>query len=202
VNGRHVEGFVLEGQDGFMLKIKCAFYTAWKRIRSLKIPLSKGKGARPPAAEDGPTVAAVMRWLARPENRRFAVLDVIALRDRYYEAIDREPEPPVDDIDDSAALTGEVPPPLAANADADADADAGGSAGAGPAGTATAAPADNEVAAVVAAALAEIEQLPADPAVPALAEGDLAAFAATVRRVGAAARNSGYGASIPRSRPI
>ena len=44
VDGRHVEGFVIEGTDGFMLKVKTAFYTHWKRVRTLKEALARARG--------------------------------------------------------------------------------------------------------------------------------------------------------------
>lgn len=34
-NGRHIEGFVVEGADGYMVKLKLAYYNFWKFMRSI-----------------------------------------------------------------------------------------------------------------------------------------------------------------------
>lgn len=34
-NGRHIEGFVVEGADGYMVKLKLAYYNFWKFMRSV-----------------------------------------------------------------------------------------------------------------------------------------------------------------------
>ena len=98
VDGRHVEGFVLEGQNGFMLKIKTAFYTNWKRFRTLKIPLVHNKPVHVGGSE-ARTVANALVWLSQPANRANAKEDVIRLRDLYWASIGRRPEPATDGDD-------------------------------------------------------------------------------------------------------
>ena len=95
VDGHHVEGFVIEGQDGFMLKIKSAFYTNWKRVRTLMLPLAHGKPLRPTSGTE-PTVANALKWLAEPAHRAYASMNVIALRDLYWASLGRAPEPATD----------------------------------------------------------------------------------------------------------
>lgn len=34
-NGNHIEGFVLEDADGYMVKLKLAYYNFWKFMRSV-----------------------------------------------------------------------------------------------------------------------------------------------------------------------
>ena len=98
MDGRHIEGFVIEGQDGFMLKIKSAFYTNWKRVRTLMLPLAHGKPLRPTSGTE-PTVASALKWLAEPAHRAYASMNVIALRDLYWASLGRAPEPATDGDD-------------------------------------------------------------------------------------------------------
>lgn len=41
-NGRNIEGFVLEDSNKYMVKIKCYYYSFWKRIRGYCMRIQKG----------------------------------------------------------------------------------------------------------------------------------------------------------------
>lgn len=87
VNGELVEGLVLEDTNKFMIKVKSIYYNNWKRIRTLKEVIRRGRPVRI-NNDEHPTVVNVIRWLQRPENRRLLDKDVITIRSVFLGEVD------------------------------------------------------------------------------------------------------------------
>lgn len=66
-DGQHVEGYVLEDADGYMVKVKCEWYRYWKTIRSvIHDVMKRDRSARiPEMMKEHPEVQELYEWLKR-----------------------------------------------------------------------------------------------------------------------------------------
>eukprot|EP00160_Parvularia_atlantis_P021187 Unigene9078_Nuclearia_a/m.27759 Unigene9078_Nuclearia_a/g.27759 ORF Unigene9078_Nuclearia_a/g.27759 Unigene9078_Nuclearia_a/m.27759 type:complete len:1188 (-) Unigene9078_Nuclearia_a:60-3623(-) len=89
VDGQLVEGLVLEDAHKFMIKVKSIYYNNWKRVRTLKDVIRRGRAVKL-HADEHPTVARAVRWLQQPQNRKMLDQDVITLRAVFLGEMDED----------------------------------------------------------------------------------------------------------------
>lgn len=91
--GGYVEGYVLRDQAGFMVKVKTAYYTQWKKLRSVAQITLKHGHYQNTAALRTPLENYFYAWA----KSQFGILpeatDIITLRDLYYQSHEKEGVP-------------------------------------------------------------------------------------------------------------
>lgn len=80
VNGEHVEGFVIEDANRFMVKIKQSYYSFWKRLRGLAASVAAGKQLRPLDSLPQEGRAFIDWFKSNPDMHQ---LDIISLREKF-----------------------------------------------------------------------------------------------------------------------
>lgn len=89
-NGRHIEGFVLEDANGYMVKIKLAYYNFWKFMRAVSHEAIR-KGYIDPRRTSGLTTALANQYygwvktLHDREDRDQLPKDICTLRKMFFE---------------------------------------------------------------------------------------------------------------------
>lgn len=79
---RHIEGYVVEDAKGFLFKIKCPYYSAWKRVRTLKERLERGKEL-PDIQQEHPSIRPFVEWMKEIPLDELKKTDIIQLRHQY-----------------------------------------------------------------------------------------------------------------------
>ena len=106
VDGRHVEGFVVEDSAGFMTKVKLPYYSFWKQMRSMKdrIVGARERGGEfawehtrrpdgsPPDGAEVEMAHAFRDWCLE-QGTEFLKQDVITLRRTFGQDFGRDREP-------------------------------------------------------------------------------------------------------------
>lgn len=82
-NGKYIEGFVIEDQQGFMTKIKLSYYSFWKFMRSIVTEVYKKGYTSKTSALATPLANQFYGWL-RKQNRELLKKDIITLRNMFY----------------------------------------------------------------------------------------------------------------------
>lgn len=90
-NGRNIEGFVVEGANGYMTKIKTAYYHFWKHMRSVAYETIR-RGALPGKKTSSlttPLANKFYRWVrdyreANKDNLDNIPKDIITLRNLFF----------------------------------------------------------------------------------------------------------------------
>ena len=86
-NGRHIEGFVVEDANGYMVKLKLAYYNFWKFMRSISHEaIRKGYIAKTSALVT-PLANQYYAWvktLHEAEDRESVPKDICTLRRMFY----------------------------------------------------------------------------------------------------------------------
>lgn len=82
-NGKYIEGFVIEDQQGFMTKIKLSYYNFWKFMRSIVTEVHKKGYTSKTSALATPLANQFYGWL-RKQNRELLKKDIITLRNMFY----------------------------------------------------------------------------------------------------------------------
>lgn len=96
-NGRHIEGFVVEGANGYMVKLKLAFYNFWKFMRSVAHETIR-KGYIDPkrtAALTTPVANHFYGWVKQvrenAEDKELIPRDIVTLRSLFYQSEEGRP---------------------------------------------------------------------------------------------------------------
>lgn len=90
-NGRHIEGFVLEDDNGYMVKLKTAYYNFWKRMRGMAQAVLKKGELRDTATLANALAYEFYAWLKKQYERGntdVRARDICALRRRFLEERD------------------------------------------------------------------------------------------------------------------
>jgi len=84
-DGQHLEGFILEDKNGFLVKIKLDYYNHWKRMRSLKDRIRAIRGTNKSLKRnlETPREQAFASWCLQCSTE-FLKNDIITLR-RHFE---------------------------------------------------------------------------------------------------------------------
>ena len=88
-NGRHVEGFVVEGANGYMVKLKLAYYNFWKFMRGIAHRAIRSGSLDPRTASSLTTPLAnqFYSWakaLHEVEDKEILPKDICTLRKMFY----------------------------------------------------------------------------------------------------------------------
>lgn len=86
-NGKHIEGFVYEGANGFMTKSKLPYYNQWKLLRGVSQSFIRCNHIRYTGALTTPEANLYYGWLRKQNIEDIKGKDIVALRDMYEDSI-------------------------------------------------------------------------------------------------------------------
>ena len=84
-NGRHIEGFVVEDANGFMIKIKLYYYTFWKNMRAMAEEVFKTGYFRKMSSLATPLANYFYAWCMKIRTWEDHPNNIISLRKMFYE---------------------------------------------------------------------------------------------------------------------
>lgn len=84
-NGKHIEGFVIEDANGFMIKIKTRFYTFWKNMRAMAEEVFKTGQFRNMSSLATPLANYFCAWCKKIRDWDEHPNNIISLRKMFYE---------------------------------------------------------------------------------------------------------------------
>lgn len=83
--GCHLEGFVLEDSEGFMVKVKLPWYAFWRQMRTQLERLQSGKKAGLPALEiNGELAREFVDFMRTKSSDELKGADICKLRNEFY----------------------------------------------------------------------------------------------------------------------
>lgn len=92
INGEHIEGFVIEGSNGFMTKLKLPYYKEWKFMRSVAgIVASRGYLEKTSCLTNtlGNYFYGFLKKLYETDPKHLNGANIIELRDEFYKLKDQ-----------------------------------------------------------------------------------------------------------------
>lgn len=84
-DGKHIEGFVVEDANGFMIKFKLNFYTFWKHMRSMAEEVFKSGNYRHMGSLTTPLANYFYGWCMKIRTWEDHPNNIISLRKMFYE---------------------------------------------------------------------------------------------------------------------
>ena len=84
-DGKHIEGFVVEDANGFMIKFKLNFYTFWKHMRSMAEEVFKSGNYRHMGSLTTPLANHFYGWCMKIRSWDKHPTRIIALRNMFFE---------------------------------------------------------------------------------------------------------------------
>lgn len=80
----HIEGFVLEDTEGYMIKVKLPWYSFWRQMRTQLARLQAGKKSQIPSLEINPDMARkFLAFMGSKTQEELLATNIVALRSEF-----------------------------------------------------------------------------------------------------------------------